>query len=160
MYLKKSNFADVVKNTPLISIDLCIRKEDSLFLGKRLNSPAKDYFFVPGGRIRKNEKIEFALNRIMDEEIGCRPRKIEDFKFLGVYEHFYDDNFLNTEDFTTHYVVLAYLIDFRNLINFPSQINQIQHSEYIWYSPKKKNSVKVHSYTKNYFFNRNICEKS
>ena len=108
-----------------------------MFLGKRLNSPAKDYFFVPGGRIRKNEKIEFALNRIMDEEIGCRPRKIEDFKFLGVYEHFYDDNFLNTEDFTTHYVVLAYLIDFRNLINFPSQINQIQHSEYIWYSPKK-----------------------
>ena len=73
---------------------------------------------------------------------------------------FYDDNFLNTEDFTTHYVVLAYLIDFRNLINFPSQINQIQHSEYIWYSPKKNNSVKVHSYTKNYFFNRNICEKS
>ena len=107
MYLKKSNFADVVKNTPLVSIDLCIRKEDALFLGKRLNSPAKDYFFVPGGRIRKNEKIEFALNRIMDEEIGCRPRKKEDFKFLGVYEHFYDDNFLNTEDFTTHYVVLA-----------------------------------------------------
>ena len=55
-FLSKTDFSFIVKNTPLISIDFCILKGKKILLGKRLNSPAKDFYFVPGGRIRKGEK--------------------------------------------------------------------------------------------------------
>ncbi len=48
-------FKAVVDATPLISIDLLIEKEGKYLLGKRINKPAKGYFFSFGGRILKNK---------------------------------------------------------------------------------------------------------
>ena len=54
--LPKKQYIEVVKNTPLVSIDLIIEDtEGNILLGYRLNSPAKHTWFVPGGVIRKNE---------------------------------------------------------------------------------------------------------
>ena len=112
MFLSDSTFSLVVKNTPLIAIDLCILKENMILVGKRINSPAKNYFFVPGGRIFKSELKKNALKRILKSELGLTFKKDHE-KFvenLGIYEHFYDDNFLGEKDFGTHYVVIAYLL--------------------------------------------------
>ena len=55
----------IIDATPLISIDLIIlNSNDEILLGKRNNRPAKGYWFVPGGRIRKNETLKQALSRI------------------------------------------------------------------------------------------------
>jgi len=45
-----------------------------LLVGLRTNEPAKNYYFVPGGVIRKNETIELAFERILKAETGCRAR--------------------------------------------------------------------------------------
>ena len=60
--LDDSVFKTIVKNTPLISIDLIIENSNSeILLGERVNRPARGCLFVPGGRIRKDETINEAL---------------------------------------------------------------------------------------------------
>ena len=154
MYLDKKNFENIVLSTPLISIDLCILDKKKILLGKRKNSPAKKFYFVPGGRIRKNEIINFALSRILEDELGYRfiKKKIKK-ELIGIYEHFYNDNFLDNNKFKTHYIVLAFLINFddiEKMLEVPSQKDQ--HSDYIWYDLNNKNiqDIEIHKYTYSY----------
>lgn len=148
---KKLNFRDfknVVRNTPLISIDLIIENNTKkVLLGKRTNRPARDFWFVPGGRIFKDESLEDAFNRIVEAEIGIE-KSITDAKFVGVYQHFYNDNF-SEDEFSTHYIVLAYKLfiddDERT---FPLE----QHSDYKWLEiDLAKKDPLVHKFTKDYF---------
>src|SRR5215475_10588347 len=64
-------FAEVVRSAPLVSIDLIVRDPDrKVLLGIRNNEPAKNFYFVPGGRIRKDETLEAAFARIVAAETG------------------------------------------------------------------------------------------
>lgn len=102
------DFLQVVKNTPLVSIDLIVENETGEYLlGKRLNEPAKGDWFVPGGRIRKNETLDQAFERITQAELGIRLQR-QQAQLQGIYEHFYDTNAGEHASFGTHYVVLAY----------------------------------------------------
>ena len=119
-------------------------------VGQCLNRPAKNYWFVPGGRIFKDESFEDAFKRITFEELGVQS-SLGEAIFLGVYEHFYNDNFSEV-DFSTHYVVHGYEIQ----IN-PQQLRlpTIQHNSYKWFDVVTLlNSTTVHQYTKNYFISR------
>ncbi|ACM92938.1 GDP-mannose mannosyl hydrolase [Nautilia profundicola AmH] len=142
--LREDVFTCIVKNTPLISIDFIIENKGKILLGKRVNEPAKGYWFTIGGRIYKNEKISEAQKRILKDELGY----LGDFnpEFVGVFEHFYDTGF---NGIPTHYVNLAYKVNLDKIsLNIPFE----QHSEYIWLEAdeimKRKN---VHSYVKDYF---------
>ena len=110
-FLNKDEFAQVVRNTPLVSIDLIIRDPDQHVLVRlRTNEPAKGKWFVPGGVVRKYERLADAFARIVKAEIGL-DASIDDAKFVGVYEHLYDDNVFGEEGFGTHYVVLAHQLN-------------------------------------------------
>ena len=157
MLLSESDFSEIVKNAPLVAIDFCIIRGSRILLGKRINPPAKNFLFVPGGRIFKSELIKNALSRILKSELGMKIKK-NNYKFiknLGIYEHFYDDNFLGNFNFSTHYIVIAYLIEYRNLIKNDEEILSQQHSEYIWLDinnvDKKYNNIHLNTleYLKN-----------
>ncbi len=138
----------IIKNTPLVSIDIIVRrKEDKkVLLGLRNNRPAKGYWFVPGGRIFKDEKISEAFERITESELGVR-LNIKDAKFLGVYEHFYEDSYFD-ESVGTHYIVNAYEI----IINHTDIKPDEQHSEFRWFSEEEiLSDYSVHNYCKAYF---------
>ena len=47
----RQNICDMIK-------DHFQNKKSEILMGIRSNNPAKDFFFVPGGRILKNENIE------------------------------------------------------------------------------------------------------
>ncbi|EAP2228466.1 GDP-mannose mannosyl hydrolase, partial [Salmonella enterica] len=71
MFIPSDKFREVIKLTPLVSIDILIENENGEYLfGLRNNRPAKNQFFVPGGRIRKSEFIENAFKRISFAELG------------------------------------------------------------------------------------------
>ncbi len=158
MFLSKYEFSNVIKNTPLVAIDLCIVKGNELLLGKRINAPAKNFFFVPGGRILKSEPKEIALKRILKNELGLtfKDKKENCLKSLGCYEHFYDDNFFDNKTFGTHYVVLAYCLNYRFLkkINKSNKINE-QHSSYIWIDIDNLENYShlIHQYSLDYINN-------
>ena len=144
--LPLNTFKTVIKSSPLVSIDLVVRnKQGKVLLGKRVNRPAKNYWFVPGGRILKDETFEVAFNRLIKQELGLQETKSI---FRGVYQHFYDDNF-SEEQFTTHYVVLAYEILFEgDITSLPID----QHSSYQWLSESELlANDNVHEHSKWYF---------
>ncbi|WP_314138466.1 GDP-mannose mannosyl hydrolase [Buttiauxella noackiae] len=141
-------FKMVVNNAPLISIDLIIYNNKSeVLLGKRMNSPARNYYFVPGGRIYKNETIDAAFRRICLAELGLHA-DFSSAKSLGVYEHFYQDAFVGA-DISTHYVVLAYELHLDLEI---TALPPVQHDQYIFMSVvQAKKDTTVHFYSQQYF---------
>ncbi len=149
MFLSKQRFSQVIESTPLVSIDLVVEDESGqVLLGKRLNRPAKGFWFVPGGRVLKDEKLEGAFARLTIEELG-REFKLSQATLLGPYTHLYDDNVFSNE-FTTHYVAIAYkLVVIRSELNLPMDV---QHSRYHWYKQDELlTSDKVHIHAKWYF---------
>jgi len=147
VFLEKELFSSIVENAPLISIDLIIKDgSENILLGKRVNKPAKNSWFVPGGRIYKDETIDLAFNRITKDEIG-KAYDISLAKFKGVYQHFYDDNVFN-DNFSTHYIVLAYEL----VIKEELSLDTIQHEKYKWFTQDELlTSKEVYSYVKDYF---------
>ena len=140
-------FKIVVENTPLISIDLLIMYEDKVLLGKRVNKPAKDFYFTTGGIVRKNESFKEAQKRIAKDELGIELN--QEPKFIGVFEHFYDDSIF--ENVSTHYVNHGYILKLKyELLELPKD----QHSEYRWLTIEELlESSEVHPYVKDYFRN-------
>ncbi|MBT81107.1 MAG: GDP-mannose mannosyl hydrolase [Alteromonadaceae bacterium] len=149
MFLPDDTFRTVVDSTPLVSIDLIVKNsEGQVLLGKRNNKPAKDFWFVPGGRIQKNETMSDAFTRLCKEELGLEKR-ISDAVFLGPYEHFYNDSIF--DNVSTHYVVLGYQITLdRSLGKLPDK----QHCDYKWMNVEEAVcSESVYKYSRDYFIN-------
>ena len=146
MFLDKAVFSSVIQNTALIAIDLIIENsENKILLGKRVNEPAKNFWFVPGGRIFKDETLDSAFSRTVREEVGLELQRDTD-NFYGLYEHFYPNNVFD-DKFTTHYIVLAHKIttDKELILNN-------QHESYQWFDKEELlQRDDVHQYTKNYF---------
>jgi colanic acid biosynthesis protein WcaH len=121
--LSEELFKKVVASTPMVSIDLIVRDtQANILLGKRVNRPAKDFWFVPRGRVLKDETIEQDFTRLLEVELGMN--KISAC-FRGIYQHFTEENF------TTHYIVLA------NEVVFTADMSLLpvaQHNDYRWFS--------------------------
>ena len=147
--LNAQDFAQIVRNTPLVSIDLILRDPEArVLLGFRNNEPAKGVYFVPGGVIRKNESITSAISRVLKAETGL-DAPFSDARLLGAYEHFYQTNRFDDPGYGTHYVVLAYELQ---LSNHPAIQLDDQHHEATWMTPAEVlASPLVHENTKAYF---------
>jgi len=110
-------FKAVTRSTPLISIDLLVKKDNKILLGKRINKPAQDYLFSISGRIYKNETIDSTMMSIAKNELNIELKLMP--RFRGLFEHFYDDNIY--QDLSTHYVNFAYEIEIQETCNLPTE---------------------------------------
>jgi colanic acid biosynthesis protein WcaH len=148
-FLDDSDLASVIRLTPLVCIDLLLRDtENRLLVGLRNNDPAKGFLFVPGGRVRKGEKLQTAFERILLQETGCQmPFSLA--SFFGVYEHFYETNRFGDGGFGTHCVTLAFELQ---LSEPKTVVSDAQHEALYWMTEAEllKNSL-VHHDTKAYF---------
>ena len=127
--LSREDFIQVVRNAPLVSIDLIVRDSGGrVLLGMRNNRPAQGWWFVPGGIVRKNERLQQAFRRISEAELGS-VHELDTARSLGQYEHLYEDNFAGEPGFGTHYVVLAWELALPpGAVDFP----RLQHRDYRW----------------------------
>lgn len=96
----------IVRNVPIVSVDLVILTDDGVVLGKRTNEPARGEWFVPGGTVFKHESLEEAVHRVATEEVGT---DVDIDRQLGVYEHFYEAADLPGVG-GKHYVAIAYVV--------------------------------------------------
>lgn len=147
MYLAPEIFTTVVAHTPLVSIDLLVFDADgNVLLGWRRNRPARNCWFVPGGRIAKDESLAAAFERLTLAELGIVLSRNQAV-FRGVFEHFYPDCFAGDQT-STHYVVLAYALQVERFDDLPVE----QHERYGWFSPGELLAdSQVHENTKAYF---------
>lgn len=104
-WIPDDDWETIVESVPIPSVDLVVVHDGALLLAKRKNEPAKGEWFVPGGRIRKNESIADAVHRVADEELGVTV-SIE--TRLGAYDHFYDVS--DVGDVSKHYVAHGFVV--------------------------------------------------
>lgn len=151
MWLSHETFRTVLASTPLVSIDLVVRNsKGKILLGQRLNRPAKGYWFVPGGRILKNETLDAAFVRLTRAELGQEFERSQ-ASLLDVYEHFYPDTVFGCDEIETgtHYVVLGYqlLLPDGHVLAPPHD----QHGYYRWWkTTEMQDSAEVHDNTRAY----------
>jgi len=139
MFLEKSKFSEACDALPLVSIDLfliCIKASGcEVLLGYRNNMPANNYWFTPGGRIRKNESFESAMCRIAQDELGLNKDLLKQADLLGVWDHFYPNSAFDA-NISTHYVNLPHLLLIEeadaDLVNPPVGETE-QHSDWCWW---------------------------
>ena len=148
-WMKPEEFCEVVRLTPLVSIDLILRDADDFVLvGQRTYEPAKSWWFVPGGRIEKNERLEDAFTRILSVETGLE-HPLAASRLLGVYEHLYPTNRYQQPGYGTHYVVIGREL---RLAQRPPIVTDDQHSGVKWMAIKDLLAAPdVHDNTKAYF---------
>jgi uncharacterized protein YaiE (UPF0345 family)/ADP-ribose pyrophosphatase YjhB (NUDIX family) len=150
--LPPEKFLAAVRSMPLVSFDLLVRDAAGrLLLGRRKNEPARGFWFVPGGIIRKGETLSEAFTRICRDELG-QPLQLAAARLQGVYEHFYEENAAGVVGVATHYIVLAYELTWRtDFTDLPLD----QHEEYAWFSETViRDHPRVHANTKAYCRNK------
>lgn len=145
--ISEEAFSDIVRQTPLVAIDFVIENPaGEILLGLRNNSPAKNFWFVPGGRIYKNETIVAAKSRILKTEIGLDYEQDSD-RLLGLYDHIHEDNKFEVAGFGTHYVVSGWHLRVADL----EISSDDQHDSFQWWSiADAMEHPQVHSLTKDY----------
>ena len=148
---ERSRFVELVRDLPLISVDLVlVRDGREVLLGLRTNRPAQGSWFVPGGRIRKNETMQAALARVAHDELGLQLADLPvPPRHMGAFEHFYTDCFAGDVGVSTHYVVMG------NLVALPAGTElaaaDAQHSALRWWPlAEAQASAEVHRFTKDY----------
>ena len=127
--LSQDDFKHLIKTAPLFAIDIVVLNEQSqILLGQRKNAPAQGFWFVPGGRVFKNESLEQAFERISAAELDLTISRHQ-ATFLGLYDHFYPDSVFG-EGISTHYINATHLIKLNTaqMQNLPTQ----QHQSYRW----------------------------
>jgi len=69
---------------PFVTVDIVIHHEKSFILIKRKISPYKNKWHLPGGIVKKQEKLREVVRRVVNDEVNL-DAKIE--TFLGTYEN-------------------------------------------------------------------------
>lgn len=133
----------IVANVPLVSVDLVIEHNGGILLGKRENEPAKGEWFVPGGRVLKNEQRTDAVHRVAAKELS---ESVEIDDCLGTYEHFYDTSEIDGVE-SKHYVATAYHCYFEK--DDPVVTGDNQHRSLKLFQPPFSGQ-KIHSYVEPY----------
>lgn len=148
--LNNEDFKEVIRNTNLFAFDLIIKnQEDNVLLAKRNNAPAKGFYFVPGGRVHKNENLNEAFARILAIETGLVSKDFVYIRYYGLYEHIYQDNVFEDKTFNTHYIIHA--IEMKLKDNKQIVLDD-QHDDFRYLDINSILTNKlIHKFVKNYF---------
>lgn len=83
------DYRKVLATMPVLCMDCIVVHKGKYLLVKRKNRPLKGEYWLPGGRVYKNETLEQAAIRKMKEEIGLDVKII---KLAGFHEFLYEEN--------------------------------------------------------------------
>lgn len=91
--IPEQDYKNIVEQMPIVCIDAVIMNQKGQYLLiRRKNEPLLGEYWVPGGRLLKNESLHDAVLRKVSQELGIGSRIIMP---LGVYEDFFDKSPLN-----------------------------------------------------------------
>lgn len=100
-----------------------------------------------GGRILKNETWHDCLRRVATSELSSDLRDPNEFRLMGVWDHFYKNSAFD-EGMSTHYVNLPHYICMKKKPNV--QIDE-QHEEMGWFDLHEvASNTGFHEYMQNY----------
>lgn len=97
-------YKKIVDAVPLLTVDIILKYRGCYVLVKRDNNPLKDFWWVPGGRVLKDESVWEAAMRKVKEDTGC---DVASLKLIGIYEDSYAKSAFGVPTHTTSIVFEA-----------------------------------------------------
>ena len=124
---------------PVCCVDAVLKVGEKVFLFKRAYEPAKNKWWLIGGRILKGERLNDAVIRKIKEEISVDAKIISR---VGVYENFFRvSRFGKKEKRGTHNISICFLVKPKKK-NFKLNLNE----EYTDYRTITKIDKNLHPY--------------
>lgn len=126
MSIPQELYAQFLSQMPIFCVDAVVVHNGKVLLAYRNNKPAQHLWWVPGGRVLKDETLEQAILRKMKEELGVMV-KIE--KRLGTYETMFPDAPFREISCGVHTNNVAFLVTLANendVINLDNQSSDYQ----------------------------------
>jgi 8-oxo-dGTP diphosphatase len=84
--ISETLFQQIKDSVPLSCVDIILVESDEFLLVRRTIPPYKNKWCLPGGIIKRNQKIIDRLKIVAKEELGIKVRIL---KVLGFYEKIY-----------------------------------------------------------------------
>ena len=120
-------YQEIYENVPIACVDILITNNDKFLLAKRTCKPAQFEWWLPGGRIWKNERLADAASRKVKEEFGLE-YPASDFNFLSCKETIFPDSNYGGP---IHTVNIVYKIDLKE--DPKINLDTASHSAYTWF---------------------------
>src|SRR5689334_15516210 len=106
MIVPSEEYKNVLSTVPIVCVDcLVVNDNGEYLLVRRANSPLKGEYWVPGGRLYKNERILDGVHRKMREEIGI---SVDVVTILGIFEFFEPAN--ESSEGGVHTISIVHLV--------------------------------------------------
>ena len=134
MFLEARIMDSFIELMPIVCVDAVVFYREKYLVIKRTYWPAKDQFWLPGGRIWKNETIIDATLRKVKEETNLNAAYET---FLTVEETFFE----KAENITKHTVNITSLVAIKSIKNFSLDG---QHNEHKWLQPNDPLLTELH----------------
>lgn len=77
-------FEEIYRQVPRLCVEVVIDTMQGIILTKRSISPCKNMWHIPGGTLFHGEKLEEAVHRIADDELGV---KVKIKNNIGIIEY-------------------------------------------------------------------------
>ena len=87
--IEKKLYEKICNSIPIVCIDIILQIKNKYLLVKRNNPPLKNYWWVPGGRVKIGENLKDAASRNLKDETGL---KIKKFQFFGILDLKFKEN--------------------------------------------------------------------
>lgn len=131
MNVPTSLYLEIISNVPIACVDIAIVYHGKILLVKRDDKPAKNQWWLPGGRIYKGEMMKDAAKRKALEEVGieCRVGPI-----IHTAETIFPDGPHNVSVHSINSCFILYPV------NIPVIKLDIHHKEFVWINSIPNNS--------------------
>ncbi|NJD51525.1 MAG: NUDIX hydrolase [Candidatus Methanoperedens sp.] len=111
--LPKKEFDRVLKMVTTTVVEVIVKNENGILLGKRNTEPFRGMWHLTGGFVHYNEKISDSVKRVAKREIGV---DVGIVRLLGIYEYI-------NEDPRGHMIALAHIVGIQGGNIAPNQDN-------------------------------------
>jgi len=107
-FIQKDLYKEIIKNIPILCIDLIIMYQDQYLLVKRNESPLKGEWWVPGGRVQIGETVEATAKRKLIEELDLSFDG--GLELVGLYEDVFSESSLGAHAYQTMSIVFRVIL--------------------------------------------------
>ena len=136
-----SLYKKIIDFMPICCVDVVFKVGKKIYLFRRAYEPAKNEWWLIGGRVLKGEHLNEAVIRKVKEEIGIDTNIV---RMIGVYENFLRKNRFNTKNENgTHSISICFLVKPKEK-DFSLNLNE----EYTDYKIITKTDKNLHPYVK------------
>lgn len=147
-HLPKEEYVRLMASGPIPAVDMVITDRDGkVLLGRRTDHPAQGFWFVPGGRLLRDETVSEAVRRISTRELGVA---LEPGRGLGVFHHRHPTDAVGAHT-GCHFVVLSVAARWPSELPAPVPADGSHEALRFFHVHDLLRDHSVHQLTKNYF---------